>query len=77
MVMGSRDKITVPIPHQIVRLTNWKIVTRDTSKRWQAQNTKRRRVDVANTVPHGYNAWDMAEEEDQDLLEAMEFLADA
>ncbi|KAK3916521.1 putative DNA polymerase [Frankliniella fusca] len=77
MVMGSRDKITVPIPHQIVRLTNWKIVTRDTNKRWQAQNTKRRRVDVANTVPHGYNAWDMAEEEDQDLLEAMEFLADA
>ncbi|KAK3929567.1 putative DNA polymerase [Frankliniella fusca] len=37
----------------------------------------KRRVDVENTVPHGFNAWDMAEEEDQDLLEAMDLLADA
>ncbi|KAK3924463.1 putative DNA polymerase [Frankliniella fusca] len=67
MVMGSRDKITVPIPHQIARLPGWRI----------ALNTKRRRVDVANTVPHGYNGWTMAEEEDQDLLEVLEVLGDA
>ncbi|KAK3924586.1 putative DNA polymerase [Frankliniella fusca] len=77
MVMGSRDKITVPIPHQIARLPGWRIVTRHSTKNWQALNTKRRRVDVANTVPHGYNAWTMAPEEDQDLLEVMELLGDA
>ncbi|KAK3929146.1 putative DNA polymerase, partial [Frankliniella fusca] len=77
MVMGSRDKITVPIPHQIARLPTWQIVTRASHKNWKPVNIKRRRVDVANTVPHGFNAWDMAEEEDQDLLEAMELLADA
>ncbi|KAK3919938.1 Multiple epidermal growth factor-like domains protein 10 [Frankliniella fusca] len=53
-----------------------KIVTRDTAKKWQAVNSKRRRVgDI--TVPHGYNAWEMAEDDDQELLEAMELLADA
>ncbi|KAK3932712.1 putative DNA polymerase [Frankliniella fusca] len=77
MVMGSRDKITVPIPHQIARLPGWRIVTRHSTKNWQALNTKRRRGDVANTVPHGYNAWTMAPEEDQDLLEVMELLGDA
>ncbi|KAK3931295.1 putative DNA polymerase [Frankliniella fusca] len=77
MVMGSRDKITVPIPHQIARLPGWRIVTRHSTKNWQALNTKRRRLDVANTVPHGYNAWTMAPEEDQDLLEVMELLGDA
>ncbi|KAK3926026.1 FERM and PDZ domain-containing protein 2, partial [Frankliniella fusca] len=77
MVMGSRDKITVPIPHQIAGLPGWKIVTRPSTKNWQAVNTKRRRVDVANTVPHGYNGWTMADEEDQDLLEAMDLCADA
>ncbi|KAK3929177.1 putative DNA polymerase [Frankliniella fusca] len=77
MVMGSRDKITVPIPHQIALLPGWKIVTRPSTKNWQAVNTKRRRVDVANTVPQGYNGWTMADEEDQDLLEVLEVLGDA
>ncbi|KAK3925502.1 Foldase protein PrsA [Frankliniella fusca] len=77
MVMGSRDKITVPIPHQIARLPTWQIVTRASHKNWKPVNIKRRRVDVENTVPHGFNACDMAEEEDQDLLEAMDLLADA
>ncbi|KAK3924647.1 Callose synthase 1 [Frankliniella fusca] len=77
MVVGSRDKITVPIPHQIARLPTWQIVTRASHKNWKPVNIKRRRVDVENTVPHGFNAWDMAEEEDQDLLEAMDLLADA
>ncbi|KAK3925255.1 putative DNA polymerase [Frankliniella fusca] len=77
MVMGENDNIVVPIPRQIARLPGWKIVTRASSKNWQPVNTKRRRVDVANTVPHGYNAWAEADEEDQDLLEAMDLLADA
>ncbi|KAK3917816.1 putative DNA polymerase [Frankliniella fusca] len=77
IVIGSRDKITVPIPHQIARLPGWRIVTRHSTKNWQALNTKRRRVDVANTVPHGYNGWTMAEKEDQDLLEVLDVLGDA
>ncbi|KAK3922749.1 Ectoine dioxygenase [Frankliniella fusca] len=77
IVIGSRDKITVHIPHQIARLPTWQIVTRASHKNWKPVNIKRKRVDVENTVPHGFNAWDMAEEEDQDLLEAMDLLADA
>ncbi|KAK3931266.1 Cadherin-23 [Frankliniella fusca] len=77
MVMGSRDKITVPIPHQIARLPTWQIARGGSLRKIIPVNSKRRRVDVENTVPHGFNAWDMAEEEDQDLLEAMELLADA
>jgi len=77
MVMGEQDKITVPIPRQIARLPTWKIVTRPTTKNWQAVNNKRRRVDMAHTVPHGYNAWGDADEEDQDLLEVMDLLGDA
>ncbi|XP_052131334.1 uncharacterized protein LOC127751597 [Frankliniella occidentalis] len=75
MVMGERDKTTVPIPLQITRLPTWKVVTRPTTKNWQAKNTKRRRVDLANTVPHGFNAWSEADEEDQGLLEVMGFMA--
>ncbi|KAK3928424.1 DNA polymerase [Frankliniella fusca] len=77
MVMGNTKRLTVPIPHQIARLPGWKIVTRSTRKIWQAVNTKRRRVCVEHTVPFGYNAWTMAPEEDQDLLEVMDLLADA
>jgi hypothetical protein len=77
MVLGDTERLTVPIPHQIARLPGWKIVTRPSTKNWQAVNTKRRRVDVANTVPHGYKGWTMADEEDQDLLEAMDLCADA
>ena len=74
MVLGEQDPITVPIPRQITRLPGWKIVTRPTSKRWQAVNTKRRRVDREHTVPHGFNAWHGEEEDDQELLEAMDLL---
>ncbi|KAK3910228.1 DNA polymerase [Frankliniella fusca] len=76
-VMGNTERLTVPIPHQIARLPGWKIVIRSTRKIWQAVNTKRRRVCVEHTVPFGYNAWTMAPEEDQDLLEVMDLLADA
>jgi hypothetical protein len=68
--------VTVPIPRQIARLTDWKIVTRSTSKNWQAKNTKRRCVDKEHTVPHGYNAWGDQDEEDQELMEAMDLLHD-
>ena len=74
MVMGSKEHTIVPIPRQIARLPTWKIVTRATSKRWQAKNTKRRRIDVAHTVPHGYSAWADHPAEDQELLEAMDLL---
>ena len=74
MVLGERDPITIPIPRQIARLPSWKIVTRPTSKKWQAINTKRRRVDVERTVPHGYNAFANQPEEDQELLENMDIL---
>ena len=74
IVMGDRDNVTVPIPRQIARLPTWQIVTRPTSKNWRAVNTKRRRVDLAQTVPHGFNAWHEQAEEDQDILEAMDLL---
>ncbi|XP_026288119.2 uncharacterized protein LOC113213310 [Frankliniella occidentalis] len=77
MVLGDREKINVPIPHQIARLPTWKIVTRSSHKNWQAKNTKCRRVGLEMTVPHGFNAWEMADEEDQDLLEVMGLLGDA
>ena len=77
MVMGDTSKITVPIPQQISRLPGWKIVTRATSKDWQAKNTKRRRVDKEHTVPHGYNPWGDEDEEDQEMLEALDILGDA
>ena len=77
MVMGEEENMTIPIPRQIARLANWSIVTRPTSKKWQAINTKRRKVDKEHTVPHGYNAWgDVEEEDDQDVLEAMDLLLD-
>ena len=77
MVLGDVEKMNVPIPHKIERLPKWKIVTRAGSKNWQAANNKRRRVDTARTVPHGYNAFEDADEEDQDLLEVMNLLGDA
>jgi hypothetical protein len=76
IVFGEREKINVPIPHQIARLVGWKVVTRATKKDWQAKNTKRRRLDVARTVPHGYNAWHAEAEEDQELLEVLDVLGD-
>ena len=77
MVLGEQDKHSIPIPHQIARLPGWKIVTRESKKLWQAKNTKRRRVDLAHTVPHGYNAFDEADPEDQALLEVMDLLGDS
>lgn len=74
MVTGEQDPITIPIQRQIVRLPSWKIVTRPTSKKWQAINTKRRRVDVERTVPHGYNAFSDQHVDDQEMLEAMDLL---
>ncbi|KAJ1523128.1 hypothetical protein ONE63_001021 [Megalurothrips usitatus] len=77
MVLGDREKIQVPIPHQIARLPTWKVVTRASAKNWKAENTKRRRIGEARTVPHGFNAWGDEDEEDQDLLEAMDIFADS
>lgn len=77
MVMGNADRMTVHIPRQIARTTGWKIVTLATRKIWQARNNKRRRLDLAHTVPHGFNAYWDAEEEDQDLLEVMDILGDS
>ena len=74
--MGEHDPMTIPIPRQIARLSNGKIVTRSTSKNWQAKNTKRRRVDVARTVPFVYNAWHMEVDMNQEMLEAIDILAD-
>ncbi|XP_026290878.2 uncharacterized protein LOC113215459 [Frankliniella occidentalis] len=74
MVRGKREKVLVPIPKQIARLPAWKIVTRATSKTWQAVNKKRRRVDLGNTVPHGYTAW-QGDQDDQELLEVLDELA--
>ena len=77
MDMGDVENHNIPIPHKIARLPGWKIVTLASKKNWQAKNTKRRRVDTARTVPHGYNAFEDADEEDQDLLEVMNLLGDA
>ncbi|KAK3928618.1 tRNA pseudouridine synthase B [Frankliniella fusca] len=74
MVMGEQKKTTVPIPRMIARLPTWQIVTRSGTKKWQAVNSKRRRVDAERTVPHGYNAWEMEDEEDQEILEALDLL---
>ena len=76
LVLGGREKITIPIPREIARLPKWRIVTRSTSKNWRAVNTKRRRVDAERTVPHGFNAWHEAPEDDQEMLEAMDLLAE-
>ncbi|KAK3910706.1 putative DNA polymerase [Frankliniella fusca] len=76
MVMGEQKKTTVPIPRMIARLPTWQIVTRSGTKKWQAVNSKRRRVDAERTVPHGYNAWEMEDEEDQEILEALDLLMD-
>ena len=77
MVTGDVNNINIPIPRQIARLPGWKIVTRASRKNWQAKNTKRRRVDMARTVPHGFNAFAEADEEDQELLEVMDLLGDS
>lgn len=77
LVMGSKEKITIPIPHQIARLPNWTLVTRPSSKMWQAVNSKRRRVDAEHTVPHGFNAWHDQDDEDQEMLEVLDLLGDA
>jgi len=68
------DKVDIPIPRQIARLPSWKIVTRPAVKTWRAVNTKRRRVDMTHTVPHGYNVWVDEDPDDQEVLEAMDLL---
>ena len=77
MVMGEKDNMVIPIPRQIARTPTWNIITRSTTKNWKAVNSKRRRIDMAHTVPHGYNAWVEADTEDQELLEVMEVLGDS
>ncbi|XP_034236318.1 uncharacterized protein LOC117642344 [Thrips palmi] len=77
MVMGDIGKMTIPIPRKIARTPTWQIITMPTSKQWQAKNTKRRRVDQTHTVPHGYNAWGDEDEEDQEVLEALDILGDS
>ncbi|KAK3925928.1 putative DNA polymerase [Frankliniella fusca] len=74
MVMGEQKKTAVFITRMIAQLPTWQIVTRPGTKKWQAVNSKRRRVDAERTVPHGYNAWKMEDEEDQEILEALDVL---
>ncbi|KAK3918862.1 Formate acetyltransferase [Frankliniella fusca] len=74
MVLKGVEKKLIPVPHQIVRLPKWRIVTRNTSKTWRAKNTKRRRVDNETTVPHGFNPWGGEAIEDQEVLEALDLL---
>ncbi|KAK3908164.1 Neutral ceramidase [Frankliniella fusca] len=76
MVMNKKDKVHVPIPRKITRIAPWRIVNRDTSKDWRVVNTKRRRVDLANTVPHGYTAW-QGDDEDEEMLQVLEDLLKA
>ncbi|XP_052128682.1 uncharacterized protein LOC127750612 [Frankliniella occidentalis] len=76
MVRGRIEKVHVPIPRKITRIPHWRIVNRDTSKDWRVVNTKRRRVDLENTVPHGYTAW-QGDEEDEEMLEVLGQLLDA
>ena len=54
MVLHDSDPHVIPAPMQIVRLPGWRIVTRDSSKKWQVCLNKRRRVDKEKTVPYGY-----------------------
>lgn len=75
--MGEDALTTIPIPRQIARTPAWKVITRESSKKWKAVNSKRRRVDVARTVPHGFNAWGDVEEEDQELMENLDLLMDS
>jgi len=74
MVDGTSRSVEIPIPRQIARLPSWKVVTRSALKKWRAVNTKRRRVDEARTVPHGYNAYGDQDPDDQEVLEAMDLL---
>ncbi|KAK3916407.1 putative DNA polymerase [Frankliniella fusca] len=74
MVMGETDPLTIPIPRQIARIPGWRVVTRDTSKVWQVKNTKRRRISRGDTVPHGYNKWHMAEQQDHEIPEELDTL---
>lgn len=76
MVLEDAPPRTIPIPHQITRLPGWKIVTRDTSKKWQVCLNKRRRIDKERTVPYGYKKSEL-NEEDLELLEILQELVDA
>ncbi|KAK3920747.1 putative DNA polymerase [Frankliniella fusca] len=76
MVWGNKERVHVPIPRKITRIAPWRIVNRDTSKIWRAVNTKRRRVDLANTVPHGYICW-KGDDEDEEMLEVLDSLYNA
>ena len=75
MVLNGNKARTVPFPHQIARLPGWRIVTRDTSKKWQVCLNKRRRIDKTNTVPYGYRLHD--DHEFDGLLEVLEQLANS
>lgn len=75
MVKNDAPSITVPLPSQIARLPGWRIVTRDSSKKWQVCLNKRRRVNKDETVPFGYMRESEWTQEDEELLEVLEELA--
>jgi len=74
MVLNDAPPKIIPIPMQIARLPGWRIVTRDSSKKWQVCLNKRRRIDKQRTEPYGYKA-PFDNEDDMDLLEVLHNLA--
>lgn len=74
MVVNDGPKTNIPIASQIVRLSNWTIVSRPTNKTWQVCLNKRRRINKECTVPYGYTGT-LLDNDDYDLFEVMCSLA--
>jgi len=75
MVLQDTLPCCVPAPTQIARLVGWRIVTRESAKMWRVCLNKRRRIGKEKTVPYGYAPY--LEEEDYELLDVLEDLANA
>lgn len=73
MVLHDSEPKIVPLPMQIARLPGWRIVTRDSTKKWQVCLNKRRRVGRDKTVPYGYAPG--LDEQDLQLVDVLSELA--
>lgn len=73
MILNTNKESRIQIPTQIARLPGWRIVSRPSSKKWQVCLNKRRRIDVERTVPYGYTA-EPLDDEDYELMDALESL---
>lgn len=73
MVFREKDLIHVQIPHRIERVPNWKVVTRSSAKKWRVCVTKRRRINVTQTVPYGYKG-SVLDQNDYELLDMLDSL---